>query len=92
MGNPKVEMSVEDIIYEELDKAIREEIDADFLRELDCVARNWTKVDVVLDFYEYQDAKNWCIEHYPNEWKVFDLHKFYFAKSEYAEWFILRWS
>lgn len=82
---------VEDILFKELAKSIQEEIDNEFLRELDCVARNWTQVKVDLDFYNYEEAKNWCIEHCPNEWRVFHLHKFYFVKAEHAVWFKLKW-
>lgn len=92
MGNSKVEMTVEDILYEELCKAIQEEIDADFLRELDCIARNWIQVKWNTDFETFNAANNWCREKFPNEYKVFGHHKFYFAKSAHAEWFLLRWS
>lgn len=86
-----VMIDLESKAFDMLAKEIQEEIDAQFLREIDCVARNWTRVNVEFNFYTYTDAVEWCREHYPNEFNAIDLYKFYFAKPEHATHFILRW-
>lgn len=84
---------INEILHEELAKVIQEEVDAEILRELDCVARNWTRVELPAPGYDTaKEITAWCKAHFKDQYRCFECRRYYFVVPEHATFFIMRWS
>lgn len=81
MGNSKVEINVNAICTELANTA--------FLREVDCIANNWIKIEYSTDYANWLIVRDWCDETFGNRFKVFGRYKYYFKEHQDAMWFML---